>query len=179
MNYFLIANNTSITNKTIENLPIEEEDLVILYNKQMPLKWEKIKKHKNKWLFLRKNKNGYSFEKTLSNNKNKYKNIILTGFLVEVDELEKYKNKYKLTNLSGYSYKNDVEKLNIFGKDKIPQSGLISYIYIINKLKFDKIYLVGFTNTYKSVLWCKHSKVIEQNFYKNEIKNGFLIKIDE
>jgi hypothetical protein len=82
MNYFLIANNTSITNKTIENLPIEEEDLVILYNKQMPLKWEKIKKHKNKWLFLRKNKNGYSFEKTLSNNKNEIKN----GFLIKIDE---------------------------------------------------------------------------------------------
>lgn len=53
MNYFLIANNTKITDKTIEDLPIKDGDVIILYNRQMPLKWEKIKNHQNKILFLR------------------------------------------------------------------------------------------------------------------------------
>jgi hypothetical protein len=36
---------------------------------------------------------------------------------------------------------------------------------------------VGFTSSYVRI-WKKHSKEIEQDFYKEELKKGFIIKID-
>ena len=179
MNFFLIANNESITDETIENLTINEDDVIILYNRQMPLKWKKIKDHRNKILFLRKKESGYHGENLLSKNKDLYKEIILTGPTINDGEIDTYKNKYLLSKVLKYSYSVDIEKLNIFPKDKSPQSGLISYIYILNNLEYIKIYLIGFTNDYKNGTWKKHSKDIEQNFYSKEIKNGFLVKIDK
>jgi hypothetical protein len=176
MNYFLIANNDEITDKTIDNLQIKEEDVIILYNRQMPLKWRKIKDHQNKILFLRKKEGGYHGENLLSKNKYLYKEIILTGPTINVDEIDTYKNKYLLSRVLKYSYSVYIEELNIFPKDKSPQSGLISYIYILNNFEYIKIYLIGFTNDYKT--WRKHSKDIEQNFYKKELEKGFIIKID-
>jgi len=175
MNYFLIANNNLIKNETIEGLPISEEDVIILYNKQMPLKWKKIKEHKNKILFLRSKGNGYHGENFLPKNKDLYKEIILLN-RQEEKKIDYYKNKYKI-EFKIYSYSEDINKINIFPFDKSPQSGLISYIYIINNLEYNKIYLIGFTNI-DSRLWRKHSKDIEQDFYKNELEKGFIIKID-
>lgn len=178
MNFFLIANNDNITDKTINNLHIKEEDIIILYNKQLPLKWEKIKDHKNKILFLRENEKGYHGEHLLNKVKNMYNEIILTSPLVSSKQIDDYKNKYELENLSSYSYDQDVNNLNLFNSSKSPQSGLISYIYILNNLKFNKIYLIGFTNVYGSGIWKGHSKEIEQNFYKNELEKEYVIKID-
>jgi len=177
MNYFLIANNDLITDKSIEDLPLREEDVVILYNRQMPLKWERIKNHNNKILFLRAHEKGYHGENLLHENKDIYKDIILISPLVSDEEISKYKDKYKLSKLSKYSYSKDISNLGIFDSSKVPQSGLISYIYIREYNKFDKIYLVGFTSSYVRI-WKKHSKEIEQDFYKEELKKGFIIKID-
>lgn len=179
MNYFLIANNELISDKTIENLPLNEEDIVILYNHQFPLKWKKIKDHKNKILFLRSFGKGYHGEKNLNENKELYIKIILTSPKVSDFEVSNYRKNYGLSKISKYSYLSDIDRLNIFNKDVHPQSGLISYIYIINNLKFNRLYLIGFTNIYKKrVNWRGHSKEIEQDFYKNEIKKGFITKID-
>jgi hypothetical protein len=177
MNYFLIANNESITDKAIEDLPIKEDDVIILYNRQMPIKWKKIKNHQNKILFLRGKESGYHGDNLLNKNKGLYREIILTGPTINDDEIDIYKNKYEISKLLKYSYSKDIEELNIFPKEKSPQSGLISYIYILNNLKYSKIYLIGFTNDYKTWYY-KHSKDIEQNFYKKELEKGFIIKID-
>ena len=169
MNFFLIANNEEIKDKTIEDLPIKEEDVVILYNKQIPLKWKKIKEHKNKWLFLRAKEGGYHGENLLSKNKDLYSDIILTGPFLDQ---KKDNFKIKIKDIKRYSYEKDINELGIFKNDKSPQTGLVSFIYIKNKFSYENIYLIGFTNNYKTGIWHKHSKDIEQSFYRSEIKNN-------
>lgn len=142
----------------------------------MPLKWVKIKNHQNKILFLRGKESGYHGENSLNENEYLYKEIILTS--PKVNDLEDIRNKYNLEDLSKYDYLEDIKKLGIFPTDKSPQVGLISYVYILNNFKYNKIYLIVFTNDYKNGTWEKHSKDIEQKFYLNELNKGFLIKID-
>lgn len=177
MNFFLIANNDSITDKTINDLPINEEDVIILYNRQMPLKWKKIKEHKNKYLFLRTKQGGFWGENTLSKNKSIYNKIFLAGTKIIKDEiLENFKNKYKLESLYRYvENEDDIKKWINFPNKKSPQTGLISYLFVKNKYDYNKIYLIGFTNEYKSGLWSGHSKEIEQDFFKNEICDSIVV----
>ena len=175
MNFFLIANNDSITDKTINDLPINEEDIIILYNNQMPLKWKKIKEHENKWLFLRKKQGGFWGEKTLSKNKNLYKKIFLTTY----KEIEEYllldmNNKYKHNFNKCFikPYDNELTDFLKFPKYKYPQTGLISYFHIKKNYlnnKIYKVYLVGFTNDYKGKIWSGHCKKTEQSFLDNEV----------
>ncbi len=181
MNYFLIANNDQITDKTIENLPIKEKDIIILYNRQMPLKWNKIKEHKNKWLFLRKMRIGFHGENLINKNKSLFNNIYLTGCLpIEYEILDDFKKKYKIENVYRYvDNESDIKNFISFDKGKYPQTGLISYIFIKSKYNYENIYLIGFTNDYKTGLWSGHSKKTEQEYFKKELlENKKLIKIN-
>ena len=185
MNYYLIANNESITDITIENLKIKKDDVIILFNKQMPLKWNIIKIHKNKYLFLREFENGFHGQDDLIDFNNLYKKLFF------ISDEYKFKNLKKIDLLLN---NNKISKDVIFVlsdidinyknysnfRGKIPQTGLLAYIYIKYNFIYDNIYLIGFTNEYKKKqIWKGHSKEIEQNFYLNElILNKKLIKID-
>jgi hypothetical protein len=177
MNYFLIANNDSITNETIEALPLKEEDVIILYNRQMPLKWDKIKKHKNKWLFIR-SRNGFDFHNEEKLKQHNYSNFFLTSVIspffkehILCDNLVyNYKKKYNI-DFNTYTYICD----DLFNKNgKTPTTGFVSIQYLL-LLGVDKMYTVGFTTEYKNKLWIGHSKDIEQEYYKNN--NDKIIKL--
>lgn len=184
MNFFLIANNTTITSKTIEDLPIQKEDIIILYNWQFPLRWKKIKEHERKWLFLRKKVNGWWGQTAFKKYKNKYQKIILASQNgISKKTLNSFKKKYGLDNVVTFAKKRtDITSWVKFPKRVIPQTGLISYIYVKTRYDelCDKIYLIGFTNKYKK-RWSGHSRKIEQAFFKKEKdkSEGKIIKINK
>lgn len=180
MNFFLIANNDNISDKTISELPITDNDVIILYNRQMPLKWDKIKSHNNKLLFLRRKEGGFHGEDKLFDNKNLYNKIYLSAsHIIDNDTLLKYEEKYKIKLYKFIEKDDDIRKHIEFKDNKVPQTGLISYLFVKDNFNYDKIFLVGFTNTYKNGIWHGHSKEIEQEFYEVETsKSENIIKID-
>ena len=169
-NIYLIGNNTEINDNTINKLNINDDDLIVLFNKQIVLNFNKIKNHKNKVIFLRRKekKNFYHGLDEYLKNKENYKEVFyILNWFVSTD----FENNKKI-----YEY---IDENNIF-KNKLPQSGFIAYNYFKTLLKntnntTSKIYLIGFTNIYKHGLWEGHDKDIEQNFYKNELINKIFI----
>jgi hypothetical protein len=188
LNIFLIANNENITNDTIDNLILKDEDIITLYNYQLPLKWDKIKNHNNKILFLRRNtKNSFHGEFLLPKNSYLFNKIILCTCLTKIEE-SCLSIDFDLQNYINLKYKINTE---VFPKSKCdfglyfpngisPQTGLISYLYFKNNFNYENIYLIGFTNEYKNN-WYAHSKDFEQNYYRSEIIKNYrseIIKID-
>lgn len=179
MDYYLIANNEQITDKTIENLNIKKCDIIILFNKQHPLKWDKIKEHENKYLVLRKFERGFHGQDNLKNCNILYNKIIfMSDTHIDNTDISKLITAKQIDIDVIISDNIDYNKYVNF-KDKIPQTGLITYLFVKNNFSYNKIYLIGFTNEYIKGIWKGHSKEIEQSFYKNEIEtNKNIIKID-
>lgn len=195
MNYFLIANNPRIRNKTIAKLPIGEKDLIILYNNPFALKWDKILKHDNKILFTRRAKNLFYGHDHVNYYKLHFKKIFLiSGCNPNFPSDELISNTFltEMNDKFGYSFdyfpkkQEDIYSHISFDPKISPQTGSISFLFVKQQLNpEDFIYLVGFTSVYKkywffnSKLWIGHSRKFEQNFYKNEMKkNSKIIKID-
>ena len=173
---YFIGNNTEIDNNTINKLDISKNDLIILFNKQICLKFNKIKNHKNKIIFLRCN--GASWWGLSEYIKNK--NIYLKAYFVySKDANALIYDDIKCTNLI-YNIQSEIFVTN----KKVPQTGWIAYNFIKDTLNINfhktSIYLIGFTNEYKSNTWNLHSKEIEQDFFRNEIDNHKnMTKIDK
>jgi hypothetical protein len=171
MNIYLFGNNEKINHELIKKFNFQSNDLIVLFNKSILLKFPEIKNFKNKVLYLRQKTGGFWGYDEMKENKDLYKNI----YFVTVEKIfcdEKLEKKI-------FEFK-EIDK--IFG-EKIPQLGFIVYQYYKNLMVENsdvKIFLIGFTNTYISKpLWERHSKEIEQEYYKNELliyKN--LFKID-
>jgi len=202
MKYILIANNQSlIDNKQFIDfdLPLEDNDLVILFNKLLPMKWEKIKKHKNKHLFLRnfnwwfelqKDKNEIIFDRSkIFKDNHKYFNKI---YFIDGDGFNNNKLTESSVQESGVkdflkSINFDFQKLEIISDkisdlkeftyiNKIPTTGFVAYLWIKYFLAKpeDEIILLGFTG---ENVWDGHDTDWEKNYYLNDIKNLKKIKI--
>jgi hypothetical protein len=197
MKYLLIANNDAISSETIEKLEISNDDLIILFNRQYPLKFDKIRKHHNKIVFIC---NQHGAEEIIKNH-SLYRKIYYRGTLKEcpwVNEIKKNpESNQKLSELSPI-HKTVLEKLEkdvypekkIFDKEKGitraigPQTGFLVYLYVKHCLMSDqdKVYLIGFTGKYKyrNALLNWHDIDFEQNYYQKEKKNyPNLVKIDK
>lgn len=168
----LIANNTNINKKLIDSIKINESDLIVLFNRQTCLKFDKIKNHKNKVLFIRRHSTGYHGINEHNKYKGLYKDIYyVCKFYITSD----FENKNILYDLD----KDLVKKFN--DNNKSPQTGFNVYNYYktIYQNTNNKIYLIGFTNTYSNPLCSGHSKELEQSFYKNELLlHNNLVKIN-
>ena len=165
----LIGNNETITDKTIQELELDSDTLIILFNHHMPLKWEKIKKHENKVVFLRYNGSTYWGQEVFNKNKKLFKKAYYLHRKYFMDE------KKKVEFFSDEEY----EKFGFI--QHCPTSGLCAYLYVMKYLYDEdtKVYLVGFSLNYKTISSC-HSKNIELNFYQEELtKNPNLIKLDK
>lgn len=166
----LIGNNESITTKTIHELELDENSLIILFNHHMPIKWEKIKNHKKKIVFLRYNGYNYHGESLYRKNRN---------FFIKACHLHQ---KYLLDEKQKIEFMNDNEYKSLgFGKIS-PSSGICAYLFTMKYLYDEntKVYLIGFTLNYPTTTNFCHSKNLELNFYQEELKrNPNLIKIDK
>lgn len=168
MDYYLIANNHKIN---IDSINPKKEDIIILYNSQLPLKYTKILNHKNKILFIRKKEVGFFNESTVNTNSGYYSDIFLINEYPLSDELiEEYNKKYNYTFNTYVNSKEDIDKYLTFDKKQVATTGFISFCYILNELTFDNIYLVGFTGAGYNTIW--HSGSSEQKFYRDYIRSN-------
>ena len=182
---FFIANNPDVIPVMENKFNLEENDLLITFNKYNFIKPESKLFSHNKYHFLRSGSSfihGYSkFLKDNCFKKNIEKIYLLSlGDSISIkikNILSKANFKYEIINFKKeeYNYKSKYS----------PQSGLLSYLYLKKNFKnFEKCqkYLIGFTNCYKnqkSSLWSGHNKNEEQNFWKKELKSmDNLFKID-
>lgn len=156
MNVYLIGNNSNLKNEKIDSLKLNSNDIVVLFNHQYPLKWDKIKKHKNKLVFLRyttwsgKKYSGYEIAI-----KNEYNKIIFLG------NKEFYEN-FKSNNTE-YFY---IIPTN-YTIDKSPTSGFMAFNYIKNKYPSANIIIVGFD---EKINKNGHDYMYEYKYYeKNNI----------
>jgi hypothetical protein len=160
MKVYLISNYYKIEES---NIKINNDDLVILFNHSFPIKFNKIKNHKNKWIFIRANPKSYwGFDKLLENH-NLYEKIILIG-PPRTNSIEKLKLngiKFELTN---------IPNVESYEKNKSPTSGFIGYLNIKNEYKLEDIILVNFTGESSNGGngWSGHDYKFEQEYYKNK-----------
>lgn len=178
MKYILIGNNTELNEEDINKLNINSEDIIILFNSCYPIKFDKIKNHKNKILFVRglfrHNKlcsfHGidsiikyhedfikiipvsceYPLKKII--NKSLQLSILTSILNKKISNHEVYN---KILNKLSFNESDIIylSILNISPKytiNKSPSTGLIGYLYVksIMNQSIDKIILVGFTMSY-------------------------------
>jgi hypothetical protein len=81
--------------------------------------------------------------------------------------IEKFPNSKIKSN-----FKEMEDKYEFTKQKRSPQAGSLVFEYLkINKIfnQDSNIYLVGFTSQYKNGLWNGHSKVLEDNYFKEQI----------
>jgi hypothetical protein len=196
--YILIGNNPNIDENTIEKLNINDDDYIILFNHCSPLKFKKIREHENKIVFIRRNhlKSYWGINEVIENfnifkeifpfstnhKSEKHRetlNMILDKKIPE--NKEKIISKINFNNIT--FIQKILKKLTPpYNKKKVPTSGFIAYQYFKSiKKNMDNMVLVGFTLIYDNNICggseC-HDGFYEIEYYKNELNNNNLIKID-
>jgi hypothetical protein len=196
--YILIGNNQNIDENTIKKINIDDDDYIILFNHCFPLKFQKIREHPNKIVFIRRNhlKSYWGINEVIENF-NIFNEIIPFSTNHKIDKhiktlndiLDKRvpENKEKILSKVNFKSITFIQKIlkNLtpkYNKEKVPTSGFIAYQYFKNiKQNIDNIILVGFTLIYNNNICggseC-HDGLYEIEYYKNELNNNNLIKID-
>lgn len=161
-NIYLIANDPSVTEKKINNLPLSDSDTVVLFNDAESIKFAKIKHHPNKYLFLRAN--GRDNHVQYSGYENAIKNCSLYNKLFLINSrpkgikiLEQYFSNYEIID-------SDNNIPPEYTSKKYPTSGFVALYYLKNIIDIDKIFLVNFYGL-KNILSI-HDYDYEQNYYK-------------
>jgi hypothetical protein len=179
MKCFLIANNDKISEEFINNINISPKDIVVLFNHQFPIKFKKIKNHKNKFLIMRKLKKNILGYKEYLINKKFFKKTFIINHRCNIKKYKNKKDKYskhKFTYLSNKIFKIFKKKIISYPQKQYPSTGFFGFIYfkyIFNK-KMD-INLIGFDSLYKKINKT-HNFPIEQKIYSN--KNVKIININ-
>jgi hypothetical protein len=171
MKYILIANNDEIGEK-INNLDLQSDDFVILFNDIKPIKYKKIRNHPNLIAFSRKKSrvyrpihNVYAGLKTIKVFQNKFSKLI---FHKSPDEYVGEIKKACYSALDRFGFLNSGKCVFIDDKNFIKKcaenkkslsSGLIAYLYYSEiKKSEDKIVLLGFTSQLSSFHDCEWEK---------------------
>lgn len=190
MKFILIANNDKLFSKkkfVDFSIDLNLEDIVIIFGRQTPIKWPKIRNHKNKILFVRnlvwwfnkpKSPRGDIFKK----NQHLYKSIyLITGDGTSKDNIRSLENPENdlrpyLNDIDfDYSKLCDISKevsqiseLDLPGK--VPSTGLIAYLYVNKFLATgdDNIILLGFSGEFDPDAKC-HNPNWEQEYLKSQL----------
>ena len=174
MKYILIANNDKIN---FHELKIDDNDLLIIFGKQYPLKFDKIKDYNNKILFLRNGKNGTNHQEKLKDTHSLYKQIIIfpkNNIQNLINTINGFDHD-KIINI--YSQIIILEEYQNFPSTHIPTTGFIAYLYVkyyLNKNNA-QIILLGFDGR---KFWSGHNALYEQLFYQQEILNNNPVVLD-
>lgn len=200
MNYFLLANNKNFSEKTINKLNLNiDNDILVLFNFLIPLKFDKIRDYPNKICISRKRpikdrldskyipgiKEYYVNMGNIKQQEYLFKEIY---FLPCPDNVGKLSQEYK-DHISLYNF--DTNKLkcidyninNFNNKLKYRRSGIqaeVSTGIIVHeyfkdaKQTEDKIILVAFDSGVSKF----HDKDWEIEYFKNEISNNLCYALD-
>lgn len=157
MKVYIISNFINLEEKELEK--IKENDLIVLFNHAFPLKFEKIRNHKNKWFFLRANKVDYWGSGILLK---KYK-IFSKIFLI--NKRQKYMEKLKNLKID-YDL---IDEKDYKENQRPPTSGFIGFKRILKEFDLDDIILVNFTGHRSDGKAPPkfHNYKFEQEYYKN------------
>lgn len=200
MNYFLLANNKNFSQETIDKLNLHpENDVLVLFNFLIPLKFDKIKHYPNKICisrrrpvkdrleskYLKNIKEYYVNLGTMRQQQDLFKKIYVLPCPNNMDKsYQEYEDHLALYNFDpnklecmDYSMSDLNKKLNYFrsGIQAEVSTGIITYEYFKNiKLPEDKIILVAFNSGVSKF----HDKDWETQYFLNEINNKYCYTID-
>lgn len=187
-------NNLRRKKYSLEN-GVKKDDLIILFNRLLPMEIETIKNHQNKIMFLRNfswwlrtQSDGENFHrgKIFEENHIFFKQIILISGDNQIYQLHDpnndvgdYFSKINFDTSKLIDISKDINPLlSNFETDSILTTGFIAYLYIKNYLyqTGDEIILVGFDG---KVNFSKHDTNFEHQYYQSEIKNLVNLKCIE
>jgi len=141
MKIILIGNNEYITENTINSLNLNETDIVVLFNHMYPLKFEKIKNHKNLVCVLRfrPTKKDMTGCKEYYKNKSLFKKVLVYYFSdlnkndkKLYDKYKKYIEKDKFVDYTSV-YKKAINKFKIDYPSGGCTTGFSAVLYFLYK----------------------------------------------
>jgi hypothetical protein len=159
MNIFLISNDPSLSLAKINQIAINPQDIVCLFNHANPIKFNKILEHKQKYLFLRYHNNSYwGLDQAIKYQKFYDKIIFINHNKESLEQAKNILNTTIFINESEYS-------TNTYPNNKYPTSGFVAYNYVLQIC--NNIFLVNFTgHGSRCEGWNKHDYIFEQQYYK-------------
>lgn len=200
MNYFLLANNKNFSQETINKLNLNiDNDILVLFNFLIPLKFNKIRDYPNKICISRKRaiehrliseyipniKEYYANLGTIKRLQNLFKEIYILPCPDNLDKLsQEYKEHISLYNFDtnklrciDYNMNSLNRKLNYerSGIQTEVSTGIIVYEYFKQmKQPSDELFLVAFNSSLDEY----HDKDWETEYFQNEISNQQCYAID-
>lgn len=191
MNYYLIANNKNISKKILNDISLDSNSCLVLYNFLYPINiCPKLLEHKN-IIYISRQVSSF-----LDNYKKNIKNIFPYAGMSLAKKYENYFQKIIFHSNPNYLseprktlYKNFIDEINFNPKKlgmlepysinirnkinyplgKNMSTGIISYVYFKNIITSnDTIFLVGFSSNISKK---HHDHTFEKNFFLTEINN--------
>lgn len=188
MRYILIANNKKLSDYTIDQIDLKDDDIVILFNDMFAFRYDKIKYFPNKWwvgrqLPIKPEMPFRSFAgiDLVKENEHLFKKIVVHSCPCVFDQSKNRTQKFLQERVDSYNfdpnklwclepYSDGVRKMIGYPKGKNMSSGIIVY-GALQRLKKpeDEILLVSFTSELTKSF---HNDIWEARFFRNEIKNN-------
>ena len=163
MSIYLISNKKdNLSKKNIQQLLIQKEDQILLFNHAFPNTSRHIKEHNNKTLILRKFHDSYHGIQNLISDKVNYKRIILVNKTnTIVDNATIIEDNYFLSLLKELFNKS-------YPPNKSITTGFAGFLYAKSNFPQENICLVNFTGKkwFQKEYWHGHDYDFEQTVYK-------------
>lgn len=166
--FYLISNDSDLSESKINSLPLNSNDTVILFNHANPNRFDRIKYFKNKYLVMHHcgdpNTDYFWGLSKAKKEEYLYKKFIFID-KKNIDQIEPYIKKSFADIIDVLKFK----KYMNYDEDKYPTSGFHAFFYLTKTLhiNYDNICLINFTGRGSTGEgWNKHDYIFEQNFYK-------------
>jgi hypothetical protein len=175
MIYYLLANNSAVEDRHIDQMNLDQNNVLILFNYMIPMNFGKVKNYSKKYVFCRL----IIDQNVPQNHKPEYAGLVeleSTSHLFEKICLHPYPEVLENTSIDLNKIISidhnvvDFKKKYRYPRYKNMSTGFIVYNYIhtIKDIN-DKIILVGFTSEINRNY---HHHSWEAKFFREEIKKG-------
>ena len=176
MTYYLLANNTNLSNSHIEQIDYGKNNVLILFNYRIPMKFDKVYYHSNKYLFCRLKSEVDNDEKSITyagledieNHYTRFSKIFIYPY--NIDVAKNIEKQYNICIHHMEPLVNNLKILSRYPRFKNMSTGFIVYNYIkLIKNINDSIILVGFTSQLNRDY---HNPNWEAKFFREELTKG-------
>lgn len=175
MIYYLLANNNEIQNHHIEKIDYDENNILILFNYRLPMKFDKVRGHNNKYLVCRlrsdfqeqENSVVYAGMENIENDYGKFAKIFMCPYNINI--AKPIEQMYNISIHHMEPLVDNLKTLTRYPRFKNMSTGFMAYNYVkLIKNIDDSIVLVGFTSQINKHY---HNPSWEAKFFREEVSN--------